>query len=338
MAEKIRFGVIGLGHIGKRHAQILAAMPRVELVAICDPCLREADRLAFSTAQCFTEESEFWTMATDLEVVCIATPNGLHARQAKQALLAGCHVVIEKPMTLDSSSARELLDLAKALNKQIFPVMQNRFSPPAAWLKGLVDSAQLGELYMLQLNCFWNRDHRYYTPGSWHGQLALDGGSLFTQFSHFIDLLYWVFGDVHIQSSWLQNFSHGNSIDFEDSGTVVFGFGEKGQGVLQFSTAVWDRNQESSLTLVAEKGSLKIGGQYMDKVEYCHIQEYTLPDLPPTRPGNRYAGYSGSAQNHDLLLQNVVDCLDAREPALISAEDGLAVVAIIEKIYQLGRV
>lgn len=337
MADKIRFGVVGMGHIGQRHAHILASMPGVELVAVCDPVLKTTFQEQWPLINWFIEEADFWAMARTLDVVVVATPNGLHAAQAREALHAGCHVVIEKPMTLNSLDAAELLTLAEKKQKQLFPVMQNRFSPPAAWLKSLIDRQILGEVYLLQLNCYWNRDERYYTPGSWHGDLQLDGGTLFTQFSHFIDLLYWVFGEINILHSRLANFAHAGSIAFEDSGSVVFGFGKRGQGVLQYSTAVWDRNQESSLTLVAEKGSLKIGGQYMDKVEYCHIHAYTAETLPPTRPVNSYpGGYTGSAQNHDLLLQNVMACLMGRDTPRIAAADGRAVVKIIEDIYRLG--
>jgi UDP-N-acetyl-2-amino-2-deoxyglucuronate dehydrogenase len=215
--------------------------------------------------------------------------------------------------------------------------MQNRYSPPAAWLKRVVDEGRLGQVYVVQLNCFWNRDERYYTPGSWHGTRALDGGTLFTQFSHFVDLLYWVFGDIENIQARFQNFNHQQLTEFEDSGLVTFDLVRGGSGTLQYSTAVWDRNLESSLTVVAERGSLRLGGQYMDKVEYCHLQDYQLPELPPTNPANQYGAYQGSAANHVHVIENVVDTLHHGSQATTNALEGLKVVEIIERIYALKQ-
>jgi len=184
------------------------------------------------------------------------------------------------------------------------------------------------------LNCYWNRDDRYYKSGSWHGNKELDGGTLFTQFSHFIDILYWLFGDIQNIKSRFYDFNHADLTDFEDSGIVNFDFLKGGSGVLNFSTAVWDRNLESSMTIIAENGAVKIGGQYMDKVEYCHVNDYEMPELAPTNPGNDYGAYKGSAQNHNFVIDNVVDVLNNRATITTNALEGLKVVEIIERIYK----
>jgi UDP-N-acetyl-2-amino-2-deoxyglucuronate dehydrogenase len=219
------------------------------------------------------------------------------------------------------------------VHRHVFAVMQNRYSPPSVWIKEMVDSGKLGKIYLVQLNCYWNRDDRYYKQDSWHGKKDLDGGTLFTQFSHFIDIMYWLFGDIENINARLSDFNHQQLTEFEDSGVVTFDFVNGGMGCLNFSTSVWDKNLESSMTIIAENGSVKIGGQYMDKVEYCHVKNYSMPNLEPTNPGNDYGAYKGSAQNHHYVIDNVVDVLKGRASITTNALEGLKVVEMIERIY-----
>jgi UDP-N-acetyl-2-amino-2-deoxyglucuronate dehydrogenase len=212
--------------------------------------------------------------------------------------------------------------------------MQNRYSPPAVWIKDLIEREVLGSIYMVQINCYWNRDDRYYKKDTWKGNLALDGGTLFTQFSHFIDIMYWLFGDISNIQTKFKDFQHQHSTDFEDSGVVSFEFVNGGMGCLNYSTAVWDKNLESSLTIIGEKGTVKIGGQYMNEVEVCHIKDYTMPELAETNPGNDYGHYKGSANNHNLFYDNVIDTLKGRNVVTTNALEGLKVVEIIERIYE----
>jgi predicted dehydrogenase len=191
----------------------------------------------------------------------------------------------------------------------------------------------IGKIFMVQLNCYWNRDDRYYESDGWHGKKNLDGGTLFTQFSHFIDMLYWLFGDIENITSRITDHNHQHLTEFEDSGVVTFDFINGGMGCLNFSTSVWDKNLESSMTIIAEKGSIKIGGQYMDKVEYCHVKDYVMPTLKPTNPCNDYGTYKGSVQNHHYVISNVVDVLKGRATITTNALEGLKVVDIIERIY-----
>jgi predicted dehydrogenase len=186
---------------------------------------------------------------------------------------------------------------------------------------------------MMQLNCYWNRDDRYYKKDSWHGKKDLDGGTLYTQFSHFIDIMYWLFGDVDNVQAKFNDFNHASLTDFEDSGFVSFDFVNGGMGCINYSTSVWNQNLESSMTIIAENGSVKIGGQYMDKVEYCHVKDYVMPELAATNPGNDYGAYKGSAQNHNYVIENVIDVLKDRGPITTNALEGLKVVDIIERIY-----
>lgn len=335
--KKIRFAVVGCGHIGKRHAEMIVRDAGAELVALCD--IRSKGELGIEAYDVpfFPSLNELLQADLDVDVINICTPNGLHAGMAIQAIESGHHVVIEKPMALTLQDAEKVVYTSLRYQKQAFCVMQNRYSPPSIWIKEMVDSGRLGNIYMVQLNCYWNRDNRYYKAGGWHGDAQLDGGTLFTQFSHFIDIMYWLFGDIcHIQAKFA-DFNHQNLTAFEDSGLITFDFVNGGMGCLNYSTAVWDKNMESSMLIIAENGSVKIGGQYMNEVEYCHIKDYEMPTLAPTNPGNDYGPYKGSAQNHNFVIRNVVEVLSETSGKQITTNvlEGLKVVDIIQKIYAL---
>lgn len=213
--------------------------------------------------------------------------------------------------------------------------MQNRYSPPSLWLKEVVEKKILGDVFMVQLNCYWNRDDRYYKPDNWKGTQDLDGGTLFTQFSHWVDIMYWLFGDIKNIQAKFADFNHTHSTDFEDSGFVSFDFINGGMGSINYSTAVWDKNLESSLTIIGSKGSIKVGGQYMDQVEVCHIKDYAMPQLAETNPANEYGAYKGSANNHNFVIENVINTLTGKNRIATNALEGLKVVGIIERIYAL---
>jgi predicted dehydrogenase len=304
-----------------------------ELVALID--VKDKSQLGIDhfDVPFFNSLEDFLQSGTETHVINIASPNGFHANQALQALEARKHIVIEKPMALNKSDAEKVIFKALHVHKQVFAVMQNRYSPPSVWIKDLIESGKLGEIYMVQLNCYWNRDDRYYKADSWHGKKDLDGGTLFTQFSHFIDIMYWLFGDISNIQAKFNDFNHKDLTDFEDSGFVSFDFVNGGMGALNYSTSIWNQNLESSMTIIAENGSVKIGGQYMDKVEHCHVKDYVMPELAPTNPGNDYGAYKGSAANHHYIIENVVDVLKGRATITTNALEGLKVVDIIEKIY-----
>lgn len=334
-AQRIKFAVVGCGHIGKRHAEMITRNPEAELVALIDIKPKAELGIDQYDVPLFASLEEFLRSGIESDVINIATPNGFHAQQAMQSLEAQKHIVVEKPFALNRQDAEKVIFKALNMHRNVFAVMQNRYSPPSVWIKDLVNSGQMGEIYMVQLNCYWNRDNRYYKPDSWHGKRDLDGGTLFTQFSHFIDIMYWLFGDIQNIQARFNDFNHKDLTDFEDSGFVNFDFVNGGMGSLNYSTSLWNQNLESSMTIIAEKGAVKIGGQYMDKVEICNIMDYQMPELAPTNPGNDYGAYKGSAANHHYVIDNVVDVLNGRAAITTNALEGLKVVDIIERIYAL---
>lgn len=332
----IRFAVVGCGHIGKRHAEMILRNPEAELVGLCD--IRPKHELGLDEQMAavpfFDNIDDLLKADIHPHVVCIATPNGIHAEQSLKVLEAKHHVVVEKPMGLTKNKCEQIIYKSLNVSRHVFCVMQNRYSPPSAWVKSVIEEERLGDIFMVQINCYWNRDSRYYKPGTWKGTPDLDGGTLFTQFSHFIDIMYWLFGDINNIQGKFADFNHQNNTAFEDSGSVTFNFVNGGMGVLNYSTSVWDTNLESSMTIIGSKGSVKIGGQYMNEVEYCHIKDYTMPELAEANPANDYGHYKGSAANHVHIIENVVDVLKGRKTITTNALEGLKVVDIIERIYQ----
>lgn len=332
----IRFAVIGAGHIGKRHAEMIQRNPDAELVALCDALPRERLGIESYNVPFFQDIQELMHSGIDFDVLSIATPNGYHAEHALIGLEHKKHIVVEKPMALSKADCEKIIFKSLTVSRQVFCIMQNRYSPPSVWIKKIIDEGVLGDIFMVQINCYWNRDDRYYKAGGWKGKLFPDGGTLFTQFSHFIDIMYWLFGDIGDIHARFRDFTHKDTTEFEDSGIIHFDFLNGGIGCLNYSTAVWDTNLESSMTIVAKNGSVKIGGQYMNEVEYCHIKDYTMPDLPPSNPANDYGPYKGSASNHNFVFDNVIDTLRHRNTITTNALEGLKVVEIIERIYSLN--
>ena len=335
MKNKVKFAVVGAGHIGKRHAEMITRESEAELVALVD-CRKQKDCEAERfDVPFFSSIEELLDSSLDIDVVNICTPNGLHASQSLKALEHKKHVVCEKPMGLSKDNCERIIFKALEVSKQVFCVMQNRYSPPSQWIKSLITEGVMGEVFMVQLNCYWNRDARYYKKGGWKGTQELDGGTLYTQFSHFIDIMYWLFGDIDNIEGKFNDFTHADSTDFEDSGFVSFDFVNGGMGCLNYSTAVANQNLESSMTIIGENGSVKIGGQYMNDVEICNIKDYEMPVLAASNPANDYGPYKGSAANHNYVISNVIDGVKGRKSPTTNALEGMKVVEIIERIYKV---
>jgi len=333
MNKKIKFAVIGAGHIGKRHAEMIRRNEHSELVAVCDILSKEELGLGDIEEPFFYSIDDLLSSGLEIDVLNICTPNGFHAEHALKALEKRKHVIVEKPVALTKADAEKILFKSLEVSCHVFCVMQNRYSPPSVWLKEIITNKTLGNIYLVKLDCFWNRDERYYKKGNWHGDARLDGGTLFTQFSHFIDIMYWLFGDITDISGNFSDFCHQELTDFEDSGCVTFNFVNGGMGCLNYSTAVWDTNLESSMTIIGEKGTIKVAGQYMNEVVYCHVKDYTMPELAPANPPNDYGFYKGSAQNHHYVIENAVETIQNKGTISTNLLEGLKVVDIIERIY-----
>lgn len=332
---KKKIAIIGCGRIAQRHAEHIAN--NGILSAVCDIDLKKAQKLAEkygATAYQFVDE--LLAAESDVDLVSICSPNGLHAKHSIKALNAGFHVLCEKPMAINVNDCGEMIKAAEKNNRRLFAIKQNRFNPPVAAIKELIDRGDLGKIYSVQLSCFWNRNFDYY-HNSWKGTADLDGGTLYTQFSHFVDLLYWMIGDVKTAHALTGNFAHQGVIEFEDTGVVALQFYNGALGTINYTVNSYGRNMEGSLTIFAEKGTVKIGGQYLNELEYQNIEGLVIKELPTGNTANNYGQYQGSMSNHDKIYENVIDVLKNGSAISANSFEGLKTVEIIDKIYQSAK-
>lgn len=332
---KVKFAIIGCGRIAQRHAEHIQNFG--QLLAVCDIIKERADELASKTgAVPYQYVEDMLQKEKDIDVVAICSPNGLHAEHSIQSLDAGFHVLCEKPMAINVHDCGEMIKAAERNNKRLFAIKQNRFNPPVAAVKKALDEGKFGKIFSVQLSCFWNRNADYY-ENSWKGSADLDGGTLFTQFSHFIDLLYWMIGDIKNAKGFSSNFNHQNQIEFEDTGAVVVEFYNGAIGTINYTVNSYGKNMEGSLTIFGEKGTVKIGGQYLNELEYQNIENFEFKDLPEGNKANEYGHYQGSMSNHEKVYENLVDVLQNGSAISTNSFEGLKTVEIIDKIYQQIR-
>jgi len=232
--NRIKFAIIGCGRIAQRHAEHIHNMGK--LIAVCDVKSDKAKILAKKyNCRDYVDLNELLKNEPDIEVVSICTPNGLHADHSIRSLNAGKHVVCEKPMAISVIDCDQMIKASRKAKKNLFIVKQNRFNPPVIALKKIIDEGRLGKIVNVQLNCFWNRNDAYYQDSDWKGSLLLDGGTLFTQFSHFIDLIYWLIGDVQEVRAIVKNVLHKDVIDFEDTGVIILEFKNGAVGTINYT-------------------------------------------------------------------------------------------------------
>lgn len=331
----IHFALIGCGRIAQRHAEHINKFGK--LVAVCDNVKEKADALANQyNARAYYNAVDLLANEKDINVVSICSPNGLHATHSIQALKAGFNVLCEKPMAINVSDCGEMIKVAEQMNKRLFAIKQNRFNPPVEAVKKVIDEGKLGKIFSVQLTCFWNRNADYY-HNSWKGTKDLDGGTLYTQFSHFVDLLYWMIGDIKDVEAYTANYAHQDTIEFEDTGAVILKFQNGAIGTINYTVNSYGKNMEGSLTIFGEKGTVKIGGQYLNELEYQNIEGYKIENLPTGNTANNYGNYQGSMSNHDKIYMNLVDVLENNASISTSAFEGLKTVEIIDKIYYKAK-
>lgn len=333
----IRFGIIGCGRIAQRHAQHIENNGK--LIATCDIIADRAEKLAETyNAKAFSNLSAFLLQNEGkIDVVSVCSPNGLHAEHTIAALRAGYHVLCEKPMAITVEDCGNMINEAERANRRLFIVKQNRFNPPIEALKHAIEENHLGKIYSVQLSCFWNRNEKYYKESDWKGTAKLDGGTLFTQFSHFVDLLYWLIGDIKRVYPIVRNFAHQEIIDFEDTGVVALEFYNGAIGTINYTVNSYRKNMEGSITIFGEKGTVKVGGQYLNELEYQNIEDFIIENLRESSKPNDYGDYQGSMSNHDKVYENLTAVLTNHGIIATNGFEGLKTVEIIDKIYASAR-
>lgn len=332
--RKIRVAVIGCGRVANFHFDAIAKHPNdLELVAICDqvePALKAAcDKTG---AEAFTNIHELLARE-DLDVVTLCTPSGMHPRQAVEAMRAGKHVVTEKPMATHFNDASDMVKVADDEEVRLFVVKQNRYNTTIQALRNAVDKNRFGKIYLASANVFWHRPQSYYDRSAWRGTWEYDGGALMNQASHYVDILSWMLGPVDSVSSF--SATQARRMQAEDSIVINFQWRSGALGSLNVTTLTHDKDYEGSLTLIGEKGRVRIGGIAMNQIEDWSFDEPQPEDETISQASYETASVYG--EGHPYYYENVINTLRGNERALVDGREGLRSIELMHAAYVSAR-
>lgn len=326
--------VVGFGQIGKRHVEVIEKNSKLQIHSIVD---NEPNKIAKLKYPSYLSLNELLESDEDLpDLISVCTPNYLHLDNAEQIVSKGIKLLIEKPLAIEYSDASRFND-KWGKNGQAFTVTQNRYSPTIQLLKDIIEQGKIGTVTNIQVNCFWNRNKAYYKESNWKGSIEKDGGVLFTQFSHFIDLLVWLFGGIQALYSRTENYLHRQITEFDDSGIIAFTTSEGALGSIHYSTAAFQKNMESRIVLLGTEGSICIAGQYMNEIAWVSPVSLSENVHNQANSSNNYGNYQGSAANHHLLYEDLANNWNQPEKITTSnIEDAAKVVEFIEQVHKLA--
>jgi UDP-N-acetyl-2-amino-2-deoxyglucuronate dehydrogenase len=304
--KKFRIALIGCGRISKNHFEAIDQIDGLELVAVCDSNEERAAQAGTQWRVQHYTSYEKMLKDTKADIITIATPSGLHAEQGIAAANAGKHVVMEKPMAISLTGADALVHACDKAGVQLFVVKQNRLNPPVQLLKSAVDRNRFGRIYMASCTVHWARPQEYYDQAPWRGTWEFDGGAFMNQASHYVDLIQWLMGPV--ESVMAKTATLARRIETEDSGIAILKFRSGALGSIEVTMLAYPRNLEGSITILGEKGSAKIGGTAVNKIELWQFAEYDDDDKKvaeaDTTPPNVYGlGHQGYYRNVLAVLR-----------------------------------
>lgn len=335
--ESVKFAVVGCGNIGTRHLAIIDGLDDAALAGYCDtdPArLRKPSELYRDVPSFSTIEDLLARCEADVVTVC--TPHYLHADHAVKAIRAGRHVLVEKPMALTTPDCDRMIEEAGRAGTLLMVVKQNRYNIPVTLAREALERGRLGRILMVQCNVVWNRYDGYYSQSPWLGRRELEGGALFTQVSHFIDLLAWLCGEVVDAGGRIETKNH--AVGIEDCGTAWLRFQSGTMGSLFWTTCAYSKNFEGSILLVGERGIVKIGGQYLNRIEHWDVEGFPLPQgIEWIDKPNSYGKYQGSSSNHDKAIRDVIRRVRHEDFRVVSGEEARKTVQAIELIYRQCR-
>ena len=334
---EVSFAIVGCGSIGKRHIAVLDANPEANLVAICD-----TESVALNTQlELYPYLKGYGSLdemlaAGGFDVVAVVTPHALHADMSMRIMRAGYHVLVEKPMALNTTDCEAMNACSSETGRHLWVVKQNRHNIPIRLAKDAIERGMLGKIFMIKCDILWNRYQGYYDDSPWRGHVDTEGGALFTQASHFIDLLIWWCGDVTESKAHIETQNH--NIETEDSGIAYIKFKSGTLGSLVWTTCVYNKNYEGSITIIGENGTIKIGGKYLNKIEFWDVQGFPLPEgVEFTDKPNAYGKYQGTSSNHDKVYAALIEYLQTGQNHTVPGFEGMKSIEAIEAIYANAR-
>ena len=338
--KKVRFGLVGCGRISENHIRAFTDhRHECELVAVCDIVPERARAAAAAASEAgghavtpYTDYAEMLKVET-LDAVSICTPSGLHTEHGIQAADTGRHVVTEKPMAITLESCDRLIQACDRNRVQLLVVKQNRMNTTLQLLKRAVDKGRFGRIYGAYVNVFWQRPQNYYDQAKWRGTWEFDGGAFMNQASHYVDALHWLVGEVESVMAFTGTLAR--RIEAEDSGSAVFRFRNGAIGSMNVSMLAYPKNMEGSVTIIGEKGTVKLGGIAVNKFEKWEFAEYDDDDKlvmeSNYEPPNVY-GFG-----HTAYYKNVLDVLRGRGEANTDWRSGRKSLELILAIYKSAR-
>jgi UDP-N-acetyl-2-amino-2-deoxyglucuronate dehydrogenase len=332
--RKIRFALVGCGRISAQHLEALHAHgDNAEIVAVCD-CDPEALRRAAEVTGAAPYASVGELLASsDADVVVLATPSGLHAEQGIQAARAGMHVVTEKPMATRWQDGKRLVQACDAAGVYLFVVKQNRQNDTIQALKSALEDNRFGRIYMVNVNVFWTRPQAYYDSAAWRGTWEFDGGALMNQASHYVDLLDWLIGPV--QSVQALTATLARNIHVEDTGVVNVRWRSGALGSLNVTMLTYPKNLEGSITVIGEKGTVRLGGVALNQVEHWEFAVPTEDDVKVRE--SSYDTSSVYGFGHPRYYENVIATLRGEAVPLTDGREGLRSLELLIGIYLSAR-
>jgi UDP-N-acetyl-2-amino-2-deoxyglucuronate dehydrogenase len=302
----VRIALIGCGRISKNHFEAIGRIDELQLVAVADTELSRAQAIgAEQSVPAFGSLDEMLT-AVPSDLVAICTPSGLHPQHGIAAARAGRHVLTEKPMAISLAAADDLVQACDAAGVHLFVVKQNRLNPAIQLLRRAVDKGRFGRIYSANTTVRWTRPQEYYDAEPWRGTWEFDGGAFMNQASHYVDLMQWLVGPV--ESVMAKTATQARRIEAEDSGVAVLKFRSGALGVIEVTVLTYPRNLEGSITILGEKGSVKVGGTAVNRVDTWLFAEYDdddkLIEAANTNPPNVYGfGHEGYYRNLIKVLR-----------------------------------
>ena len=324
---------MGCGRIARNHIDAIAKIEGLELVAACDPHPERASAIADPLGIPWFTDYEKMLSEVECDVVAIATPSGLHPGQGVIAANLGRHVVTEKPMAISLKGADELVRACDTARVHLFVVKQNRLNAPVQALKSAIDRGRFGRLYIANCTVRWSRPQDYYDQAGWRGTWEFDGGAFMNQASHYVDLIQWVMGPV--ESVIAKTATLARRIETEDTGVAVMRFRSGALGVIEVTMLTFPRNLEGSITVLGEKGTVKIGGTAVSKVEHWEFADSEPGDetirAMAGNPPNVY-GYG-----HEAYYRNVLEVLRGNAQADTDGRAGRKSLELILGIYESAR-
>ncbi|MDN3920985.1 Gfo/Idh/MocA family protein [Roseateles violae] len=330
----IRFALVGCGRIAKNHIEALAKHGgRAELVAVCD---NKPDALAAAVAA--TGAAGFASLdallaGSDADIVVLATPSGLHSQQACRIAAAGRHVLSEKPMATKFEEGMAMVKACREAQVKLFVVKQNRLNSTVQLVKRAIEQGRFGRIYMSTVNVFWTRPQSYYDAAPWRGRWDLDGGAFMNQASHYVDLLDWLVGPVDSVHAYTATLAR--DIEAEDTGVMSVRLRHGGLASINVTMLTWPQNLEGSITIIGEKGTVKIGGTAVNKIEHWQFAEPHADD-----EAVKAASYdTGSVYGfgHPLYYDNVIKTLRGEADAAVDGYEGLRSLEILIAAYRSAR-